>query len=86
MFFLLFEAGKEMTFGLRLGMTNELTAAYLSSNVEGNIFGKSLSATGRRSSMNGTMMNTEKGTSRNRSWVVRFSWKKRFSGGVFDMI
>lgn len=78
--------GKRTSFGRRLAIMKELTAAYLSSNVEGNIFGKSLSATGRRNSMNGTMTKTEKGTSRNRSCVVRFNWRQRFSRGVFDMI
>lgn len=58
-----------------------LTAAYLSSNVDGSMLGKSLSATGRRSSMKGTIRNTEKGTNRSRSCVVRFNWKKTISWG-----
>ncbi|TNN66851.1 hypothetical protein EYF80_022920 [Liparis tanakae] len=45
--------------------------------VEGNISGKSLRKTGRRNSMNGTMMNTVKGTRRNRSAQVRNSWKHK---------
>ena len=55
------------------------TAANLSSNVEGSMFGKSLSATGRRNSMKGTMMNTEKGTRRRISCVVRFNWDRSSS-------
>lgn len=50
-----------------------LTAAYLSSNVDGSILGKSLSATGSRISMNGTMTKTAKGMRRRRSVVVRFN-------------
>lgn len=46
------------------------SAANLSSNVEGSILGKSLMATGRSSSMNGTITKTENGMSRNRSVVV----------------
>lgn len=63
---------------------NKLTAAYLSSNVEGSIFGKSLSATGKRNSMNGTIMKTEKGTSRSKSCVVRFNWNQKLNKGVFE--
>lgn len=44
-----------------------LTAANLSSNVEGNMFGKSLRATGSKNSMNGTITKTAKGTSLRRS-------------------
>jgi hypothetical protein len=51
----------------------ERTAANLSSKVEGSMLGKSLSATGRSSSMKGTMMKTAKGTRRNKSCVVRFN-------------
>ena len=40
------------------------------------MLGKSLSATGRRSSMNGTMRKTEKGMSRSRSVVVRLSYTR----------
>ena len=53
----------------------KLTAANLSSNVDGNIFGKSLSATGNRNSMNGTIMNTANGMRRSKSCVVRRSWE-----------
>jgi len=45
----------------------------LSAKVEGSMLGKSLSATGRRSSMNGMMTKTENGMRRRRSWVVRLS-------------
>ena len=38
------------------------------------MLGKSLIATGKSSSMNGTMTKTEKGISRRRSCVVRLSW------------
>lgn len=50
-----------------------LTAAYLSSNVEGSIVGNNFKATGRRNSMKGTIINTEKGMSRSKSCVVRFN-------------
>ena len=42
-----------------------------SSKVDGSMLGKSLSATGSSSSMNGTITNTDIGSSRNRSVVVR---------------
>ena len=56
-----------------------LTAANLSSNVDGSAFGKTLSTTGMSSSMNGTITKTANGMSRNRSCVVRFSytWHER---------
>jgi len=53
-----------------------LTSLNLSVKVEGSMLGKSLSATGRRSSMNGTMRKTEKGMSRSRSVVVRLSCRE----------
>ncbi len=40
-------------------------------NVLGNIFGKSFKKIGKVNSINGTMINTENGTSRNRSTTVR---------------
>jgi hypothetical protein len=46
----------------------------LPSKVDGNILGKSFNATGRRSSMNGTITNTENGIRRNKSVVVRRSY------------
>jgi hypothetical protein len=58
---------------LQLIFITELTAAYLSSNVDGSMLGNSFSATGRSSSMKGTTMNTANGTSRRRSCVVRFN-------------
>ena len=51
-----------------------LTAANLSSKVEGSAFGKTLSTTGMSSSMNGTITKTANGMSRSRSCVVRFSY------------
>lgn len=53
------------------------THAFLDSvsKVEGNISGKSLRKTGRRNSMKGTMINTMKGTRRNRSAQVLISCK-----------
>lgn len=47
------------------------------SKVEGNISGKSLRKTGRRNSIKGTMINTMKGTRRNRSAQVLISCKHR---------
>jgi hypothetical protein len=48
------------------------------------MFGKSLIATGRRSSINGTTMKTENGINLKRSVVVRFNYgeliNKRFEG------
>jgi len=55
-------------------MIKFLTAANLSSNVEGSIFGNNFNATGRRSSINGTTMKTENGTSLSKSCVVRLSY------------
>jgi len=46
------------------------------SKVDGRRFGKSFRATGRRNSAKGTMMKTENGTSRPRSWTVRCSCKE----------
>jgi len=40
-------------------------------NVLGNIFGKSFKKIGKVNSINGTIINTENGTSRNRSTNVR---------------
>ena len=48
-----------------------LTTLDLSSKVLGSMLGKSLIATGKRNSMNGTIRNTEKGTNRNKSAAVR---------------
>ena len=45
-------------------------------NVDGSMPGNSLSATGSNSSMKGTMMKTENGTSRNKSDVVRTSCRR----------
>lgn len=42
-----------------------------SANVLGSMLGKRAKATGKRNSMKGTMMKTEKGTKRNMSAVVR---------------
>lgn len=55
------------------------THAFLDSvsKVEGNISGKSLRKTGRRNSIKGTMINTMKGTRRNRSAQVLNSCKHR---------
>jgi hypothetical protein len=47
-----------------------LTAANCPSKVLGSIFGKSLSATGSKSSMKGTIRKTENGINRSRSPVV----------------
>lgn len=49
----------------------DLTFLDAVSNWLGSMPGKSFRATGRRNSMNGTMMKTEKGTSLNRSEAVR---------------
>lgn len=51
-----------------------LTAAYLSSNVEGNMLGNNFKATGRSNSINGTTIKTANGTRRNKSCVVRLSY------------
>ena len=58
---------------VELDVVNKRTAANLSSNVDGNIFGKSFKATGSKNSMKGTMTKTEKGIKRRRSLVVRLS-------------
>lgn len=47
------------------------TSLSASLNVLGNILGKSFKNTGNVNSMNGTIINTEKGTSRNKSATVR---------------
>ena len=52
------------------------TSLSFSMKVLGSMLGNSLRATGSRNSMNGTMTNTRNGTRRNRSAVVRTSWKK----------
>ena len=49
------------------------TAANLSSNVEGSMFGKSLRATRSRNSIKGTTMKTANGITRSKSRVVRRS-------------
>jgi len=51
----------------RIEIMSERTAAYLSSKVDGSILGKSFNATGRRNSMNGTMMKTENGIRQSKS-------------------
>ena len=56
-----------------------LTAANLSSNVEGSMLGNNLRATGNNSSMNGTMMKTANGTSLRMSCVVRLSYSIKAS-------
>lgn len=48
-------------------MQDVLTAANLSSNVEGSMLGNNLSATGRRNSMKGMMIKTANGTSLTKS-------------------
>jgi hypothetical protein len=52
-----------------------LTSLSLSWNVLGSILGNNLSAKGSRNSINGTIRNTIKGNSRNKSDEVRISWK-----------
>ncbi len=47
------------------------TSLSASLNVLGNILGKSFKKIGNVNSINGTIINTEKGTSRNRSETVR---------------
>lgn len=47
--------------------------------VDGNIPGKNLIATGRRTSMKGTIIKTEKGISRNMSPVVLTSCKQKLN-------
>lgn len=46
------------------------------SNVDGNMLGKSFTATGSRNSMNGTTTKTRKGTRRKRSAHIRRNWEK----------
>ena len=54
---------------------NSLTAENLSSNVDGSMLGNNFRATGKRSSMNGTITKTANGISRSKSVVVRLSYK-----------
>jgi len=53
------------------------TFLFLSSNVLGSIFGKSLIATGSNTSMKGTMIKTENGTNRKRSAAVLRNYKTK---------
>lgn len=55
---------------------SKLTAANLSSKVDGSMLGNNLSATGSNNSMNGTMTNTANGMSRRMSVVVRLSCRR----------
>ena len=57
----------------RLKRKVTLTAANLSSNVDGSMLGNSLRATGSKSSMKGTMTKTANGISLSRYVVVRLS-------------
>jgi hypothetical protein len=52
-------------------MLTELTFSVAVWKVEGSMPGNNLIATGRSNSINGTMMNTEKGSNRNKSDTVR---------------
>ena len=61
---------------------NLSTSLDSSVNVLGNIPGNSIRATGSNSSMNGTMMNTENGTKRNMSAVVRTNYNTQIHSGT----
>lgn len=59
----------------KLGQNEPVTLMDWVSNVDGNMLGKSFTATGSRNSMKGTTTKTRKGTRRKRSAQIRRNWK-----------